>query len=81
MWKFAHKQWWVHVPYISKDIGTPKAPRFKLQEGTIMPWSWVGYKITEGGFGNVQKICIHPDHHEFVGCLIYIQFPGFISAF
>ena len=81
MWEFAHKQWWVHVPYISKDKSTPKAPRFKLEEGTIMPWIWVDDKIIEGGYGNVQKICIHADHHAFVGRSIYIRFPSFISAF
>ncbi|KAF5025999.1 hypothetical protein F66182_1901 [Fusarium sp. NRRL 66182] len=65
MREFYHKQWWVHVPFLDRDNENRKARDYKLERGTVMPWTFVGVKIHKGGFGEVQQVKIHKDHHSF----------------
>lgn len=37
-----------------------------LDSDTIMPWESAGQNIVTGGYGYVQKVKIHKDHHSFV---------------
>ncbi|KAL6857447.1 hypothetical protein ACO1O0_004882 [Amphichorda felina] len=64
--EFYGKQWWVHVPFIGQDDRNKKAIAYYLEPETVMPWTFVDKEGQEkGGFGVVEKIQIHPDHHAF----------------
>ncbi|RKL36477.1 hypothetical protein BFJ70_g7407 [Fusarium oxysporum] len=58
------KQWCVHVPSFEKDV-TRSYEDFVLESDTIMPWESSGQNIVTGGYGYVQKVKIHKDHHSF----------------
>lgn len=62
---FNVKQWCVHVPSFEKDV-TRSYEDFVLESDTIMPWESSGQNIVTGGYGYVQKVKIHKDHHSFV---------------
>ncbi|WJG35109.1 kinase-like domain-containing protein [Fusarium oxysporum Fo47] len=61
---FNVKQWCVHVPSFEKDV-TRSYEDFVLESDTIMPWESSGQNIVTGGYGYVQKVKIHKDHHSF----------------
>ncbi|KAI3574966.1 hypothetical protein IWW34DRAFT_836759 [Fusarium oxysporum f. sp. albedinis] len=56
--------WCVHVPSFEKDV-TRSYEDFVLESDTIMPWESSGQNIVTGGYGYVQKVKIHKDHHSF----------------
>ncbi|XEU94850.1 hypothetical protein FSHL1_000134 [Fusarium sambucinum] len=65
MREFYNKQWWVHVPFLDWDKENRKALSFRYDLGTVVPWTYIGKQDTRGGFGVVEKVKIHPDHHSF----------------
>ncbi|KAM0371428.1 hypothetical protein ACHAPZ_010339 [Fusarium culmorum] len=65
MREFYSKQWWVHVPFLDWDKENRKALSFKYEPGTVIPWTYIGNEEKSGGFGIVEKVKIHPDHHSF----------------
>ncbi|CAM1503138.1 Fc.00g079140.m01.CDS01 [Cosmosporella sp. VM-42] len=65
MREFYNKQWWVHVPFLARDKNNNKAISYEFEPGTVMPWTFVGEKIENGGYGRVEEIGIHQDHHSF----------------
>ncbi|KAF5616181.1 serine threonine kinase [Fusarium sp. NRRL 25303] len=62
---FYLKQWCVNVPSFGMD-GDASHEDFVLESDTIMPWESAGQNIVTGGYGYVQKVKIHKDHHSFV---------------
>lgn len=67
MREFYSKQWWVHVPFLDWDESKHKeAQPFRFHKGTVLPWTEVGVPDTTGGYGVVEKVKIHKDHHSFV---------------
>jgi hypothetical protein len=64
--EFYNKQWWVHVPFLDWDKENRKALNFRFDLGTVIPWIEIGRKDTSGGFGVVEQVKIHQDHHSFV---------------
>ncbi|KAM0341680.1 hypothetical protein ACHAPU_009928 [Fusarium lateritium] len=66
MREFYNKQWWVHVPFLDWDNENHKALNFRFDSGTVLPWTEIGCRVEDGGFGTVEKIKIHPDHHSFI---------------
>jgi hypothetical protein len=67
MREFYNKQWWVHVPFLDWDkTNHKKALNFRFDEGTVLPWTEIGVRDRTGGFGVVEKVQIHKDHHSFV---------------
>ncbi|KAG5760624.1 hypothetical protein H9Q72_011260 [Fusarium xylarioides] len=60
---FDLKQWCVHIPSFEMD-GDGSYEDFVLESGTIMPWESAGQNIITGGYGYVQKVKIHKDHHS-----------------
>ncbi|QPC72156.1 hypothetical protein HYE68_002908 [Fusarium pseudograminearum] len=65
MREFYNKQWWVHVPFLDWDKENRKALNFRYDLGTVIPWTEIGHQDTSGGFGVVEKVKIHQDHHSF----------------
>ncbi|PCD32307.1 hypothetical protein FGRA07_09559 [Fusarium graminearum] len=65
MREFYSKQWWVHVPFLDWDKENRKALNFRYEPGTVLPWTYIGDEDKSGGFGIVEKVKIHPDHHSF----------------
>ncbi|KAF4494391.1 serine threonine kinase [Fusarium agapanthi] len=65
---FSLKQWCVHIPSFEMD-GNGSYEGLVLESGTIMPWESAGQNIITGGYGYVQKIKIHKDHHSFIVAL------------
>lgn len=63
---FYEKQWAFHIPYFALDPQTNRASHYRLDPQTIFPW--IEYPSTKesGGFGEVRRVRIHPDHHGFV---------------
>ncbi|SPQ24629.1 87674b28-6914-427c-8240-07f8f05b0d98 [Thermothielavioides terrestris] len=63
--KFEEHQWAVLAPFFARDLTAPrKVPHYYLPDQVILPclvWERQG----EGGFGQVYKAEIHPDHHDF----------------
>ena len=64
--EFYDKQWSVYVPFITRDPDQDKAKDYKLDAKTIMPWTDYPTKVDAGGYGDVRRIEIHPEHHGFV---------------
>lgn len=64
--EFYNKQWWVHIPFLDWDQENRKALNFRFDLGTVIPWTEIGKKDTSGGFGVVEQVKIHQDHHSFV---------------
>lgn len=64
---FYDRQWFVHIPYIARDSERGKACDYQLHPKTVMPWTDFPEHAETGGFGEVRRIQIHPDHHGFVG--------------
>ena len=60
--EFYTKQWWVHVPFISRGR---TAREYELAEETILPWSEYQDPVS-GAYGSVHRVKIHSDHHNFV---------------
>ncbi|KAH7482984.1 hypothetical protein FOMA001_g6006 [Fusarium oxysporum f. sp. matthiolae] len=69
---FNVKQWCVHVPSFEKDV-TRSYEDFALESDTIMPWESSGQNIVTGGYGYVQKVKIHKDHHSFSSKNLFIS--------
>ncbi|CEI41842.1 unnamed protein product [Fusarium venenatum] len=67
MREFYTKQWWVHVPFLDWDKENRKALNFRYNLGTVIPWTYIGQQDTSGGFGVVEKVKMHQDHHSFIG--------------
>ncbi|RGP60994.1 serine/threonine protein kinase [Fusarium sporotrichioides] len=65
MREFYNKQWWVHVPFLDWDKANHKALNFRYDLGTVIPWTEISDQDTSGGFGVVEKVKIHQDHHSF----------------
>ncbi|WZH40742.1 kinase-like domain-containing protein [Fusarium acuminatum] len=63
--EFYNKQWWVHVPFLDWDKEKRKALNFQFDNGTVIPWTEIGSEDTSGGFGVVEQVKIHKDHHSF----------------
>ncbi|KAK5997637.1 hypothetical protein PT974_03001 [Cladobotryum mycophilum] len=63
MREFYNKQWWVHVPFIARDKKTGKALEYEFEVGTVLPWTFISEDRVNGGYGEVQRIEIHSDHH------------------
>jgi hypothetical protein len=63
--KFNLKQWCVHVPSFERCFDRSYED-FVLDSDAIMPWESAGQSIVTGGYGYVQKVKIHKDHHSFV---------------
>ncbi|SPJ78353.1 uncharacterized protein FTOL_06742 [Fusarium torulosum] len=47
------------------DQENRKALNFRFDLGTGIPWTEIGRKDTSGGFGVVEQVKIHQDHHSF----------------
>lgn len=62
--KFEERQWIVLAPSFEKSDGKV-TPHRKFAAEEILPF--LSWKATpeEGGFGQVYKVDIHPDHHAF----------------
>ena len=72
MREFYNKQWWIHVPFLDWDKKNhKKALNFRFDEGTVLPWTEIGTRDKTGGFGVVEKVHIHKDHHSFVSAEPY----------
>ncbi|KAF4450120.1 serine/threonine protein kinase [Fusarium austroafricanum] len=56
---FYNTQWSVHVPFLDLN-GT----HHRFERGTLMPWKFLDKYIDPGGFADVQKLEIHPDHYS-----------------
>jgi hypothetical protein len=65
---FYDRQWSVHVPYIARPPEQAKACEYKIHNSTIMPWTEFPERVEKGGYGDVRRVQIHPDHHGFVCC-------------
>ncbi|CVK99375.1 uncharacterized protein FMAN_02217 [Fusarium mangiferae] len=63
---FNLKQWWVNIPFFDKGINQTYG-YLVFDSDTIMPWESAGHSIVTGGYGFVQKVKIHKDHHSFPG--------------
>ncbi|KAF5611479.1 serine threonine kinase [Fusarium subglutinans] len=64
---FNLKQWCVNIPFLERDVGHVSGDGdLVLHSDTIMPWESAGHGIVTGGYGYVQKVKIHKDHHSFV---------------
>ncbi|KAK4033139.1 hypothetical protein C8A01DRAFT_19875, partial [Parachaetomium inaequale] len=62
---FEQRQWAVLAPFFARDLRNPKkVPHYFLPDQVIMPFRSWG-KVGQGGFGEVYKTEIHPDHHDF----------------
>ncbi|EMD92317.1 hypothetical protein COCC4DRAFT_69688 [Bipolaris maydis ATCC 48331] len=59
---FFHSQWRVLAPVFARDE-EGRDPRIVLEPEVILPFISHS-KITEGGFSNIYKTEIHPDHHS-----------------
>lgn len=59
---FFHSQWRVLAPVFSKDE-EGRDPRIILEPEAILPFISHS-KVTQGGFSDVYKTEIHPDHHS-----------------
>ncbi|KAF5660868.1 serine threonine kinase [Fusarium heterosporum] len=66
MREFYNKQWWVHVPFLDWDNENHKALNFRFDSGTVLPWTEIGSRDDSGGFGTIEKVKIHQDHHSFI---------------
>lgn len=64
--EFYDKQWAVYVPFITRDPEKDRACDYKLDAETIMPWTNYPTNVDVGGYGDVRRIEIHPEHHGFV---------------
>jgi len=75
---FLNHQFEVIVPYF--PISTTQAPHYALEEGAVLPWvefdsGTSPSSQTNGAFGAVTKVKIHPAHHgSHTGSV------GFLSA-
>jgi serine/threonine protein kinase len=62
--RFEQWQWAVLAPFFAR--GTRKhAPHYSLQPQVILPFTSWEKVARRGGFGQVYKVEIHPDHHAF----------------
>ena len=65
---FAEHQWAVLAPVFEKSE-EECVPHLKLHPKHILPFTWK--PLERGGFGQVYKTSIHPDHHNFDRALVY----------
>ncbi|KAF5001110.1 hypothetical protein FGRMN_1304 [Fusarium graminum] len=65
MREFYNKQWWIHVPFLDWDKKSRKALNFRFDSGTVLPWTEIGSRDESGGFGTIERVRIHQDHHSF----------------
>ncbi|KAJ9148594.1 Kinase-like protein [Pleurostoma richardsiae] len=62
--RFEEWQWAMLAPYFAR--GTRKdVKHYTLPDETILPFTSWENKREPGGFGQVYKVSIHPDHHNF----------------
>ncbi|KAF5638192.1 serine threonine kinase [Fusarium tjaetaba] len=61
---FSLKQWCVNIPIFERDFDQIYGD-LVFDSDTIMPWESAGQNIITGGYGYVQKVTIHKDHHSF----------------
>ncbi|KAG7148100.1 Serine/threonine-protein kinase Nek1 like [Verticillium longisporum] len=62
--KFNHYQWRMTAPFF--DMADYKCPHLKLKSDTILPFGRdPGTKKAWGGSGEVEKIMVHPAHHNY----------------
>ncbi|KAF5716645.1 serine threonine kinase, partial [Fusarium globosum] len=62
---FNLKQWCVNIPFFERGVDQIYGD-LVFDSDTIMPWESAGHSIVSGGYGFVQKVKIHKDHHSFV---------------
>lgn len=62
---FYRVQWQTLAPVISQSK-KDGAKLYHLNKDVILPWLWIGPDVGGGGYGIVQGVEIHPDHHSFV---------------
>lgn len=65
---FNLKQWCVNIPFFERGVDQTYGD-LVFDSDTIMPWESAGHSIVTGGYGFVQKVKIHKDHHSFVSRL------------
>ncbi|KAF5723352.1 serine threonine kinase [Fusarium mundagurra] len=61
---FNLKQWCVNIPFFERGFDQIYG-YLVFDSDTIMPWESAGQNIITGGYGYVQKVKIHKDHHSF----------------
>ncbi|KAF5253342.1 hypothetical protein FANTH_1754 [Fusarium anthophilum] len=79
---FNLKQWCVNIPFFERGVGHLSGD-LVLHSDTIIPWESAGHSIITGGYGYVQKVKIHKDHHSFLKLLgksiKSVSFPGWTA--
>lgn len=67
MREFYDKQWLVHVPFLDCDrMNHNRALNFRYDKRAVIPWTEICVQDPGGGYGVVEKVRIHKDHHSFV---------------
>ncbi|SCV58513.1 uncharacterized protein FFB14_15689 [Fusarium fujikuroi] len=61
---FNLKQWCVNIPFFGRGVCQTYGD-LVFDSDAIMPWESAGHNIVTGGYGFVQKVKIHKDHHSF----------------
>jgi hypothetical protein len=69
MIEFEEKQWIVLAPIIEGANGT-RVPHRKFYAETVLPYTNRTHAIKKGGFGEVFKAEIHPDHHSLTASVV-----------
>lgn len=73
---FAREQWSVQAPYFESPKSISLRCNFdKFDDKTILPIIKVSKNKHTGGFGVVERVQLHEEHHEFVSSIIYLQSP------
>ena len=63
--RFMDLQWRFLSPFFSRPDPREKKPRFyQFDKSCILPFTEVDH-IQSGGFSDVYRVKIHPDHHDF----------------
>lgn len=68
---FAREQWSVLVPFFeSPKLTSLRCNFYELDDKTILPITHVSENKHMGGFGVVERVQLHKEHHEFVSSIV-----------
>ena len=64
MARFEQRQWTVLAPFFARSNGKDNS-HLELEPEEILPFTSWTVAADPGGFGQVYRVDIHPDHHAF----------------
>lgn len=73
---FVRVQWQLLAPsFKSPKSSSLRCEFYEFDDNTILPITKVSKNKHTGGFGVVERVQLHEEHHEFVSSIVYFQSP------